>query len=54
MNVTLAFRPIGKKGETVFDDLDADELNGGSELDWLWYDLSRDNARDKKNSEATN
>jgi hypothetical protein len=43
-----------KKGETIFDDLDADELRGGSESDWLLYDLSRDIARDRKNAEAIN
>jgi RHS repeat-associated protein len=49
--------PLGiklKRGETVFDDADIDELFGGSELDWLMYDLSRDFARDRKTAEAAN
>lgn len=37
-----------KKGETVIEDADADELLGGSELDWLLYERFRDFARDKK------
>jgi RHS repeat-associated protein len=43
-----------KKGITVFDDSDVDELYGGTELDWLLFDVARDRARDKKSAEVVN
>jgi len=43
-----------KRGVTVFDDLDVDKLYGGTNLDWLLFDLNSDLAYNKKATEAVN
>jgi Ca2+-binding RTX toxin-like protein len=43
-----------QRGETVFDDTEVDTLLGGADLDWLFFDPTRDRAWDKLGSEAAN
>ena len=48
-------QPLGIKlahNETVFNDPVADTLWGGSELDWFFLDLTRDQVKDKVTSES--